>query len=109
MLARSAEAAIEVLDEKEKSDFKHYVNNSYSFNRENMFICKSKKLMNEYFSSVFSWLERCEAIFGFDLKGYKKIRLYTFLAERYMSYWFQKNTKFSILPIYFKDISDYKL
>ena len=95
--------AIEVLDEKEKSDFKHYVNNSYSFNRENMFICKSKKLMNEYFSSVFSWLERCEVIFGFDLKGYKKIRLYTFLAERYISYWFNKYSTPMPWPVFFFD------
>ena len=59
--------AIDVLDKKEKNDFKEYINNEYSFNRENMFICNSKKLMNEYFLSVFSWLEKCEPIFGFDL------------------------------------------
>ena len=44
--------AIDVLDKKEKNDFKEYINNEYSFNRENMFICNSKKLMNEYFSRV---------------------------------------------------------
>ena len=70
--------AINVLDNKEKNDFKEYINNEYSFNRENMFICNSKKLMNEYFLSVFSWLEKCEPIFGFDLKGYSKTRIYTY-------------------------------
>jgi hypothetical protein len=95
--------AIDVLDEKEKKDFKYYVNNNYSFNRENMFICRSKKLMNEYFLSVFSWLEKCEAIFGFDLKGYKKVRLYTFLAERYISYWFNKYSNPMPWPVFFFD------
>ena len=33
-------------------------------------------------------LERCEEIFGFNLEGYGKIRIYGFLAERYLSYWF---------------------
>ena len=54
------------------------------FNRENLFICRSKKLMKAYFTSVFSWLERCESIFGFNLEGYSKTRIYTFLAERYI-------------------------
>ena len=43
----------------------------------------------------------------YDLTGYGMKRIYGFLAERYMSYWFQKNTKFKIFPIYFKDISDF--
>ena len=93
--------AIKVLDEKEKNDFRKFINNEYSFNRENMFICRSKKLMNEYFLSVFSWLERCEPIFGFNLKGYAKTRLYTFLAERYISYWFNKYSKPLSWPIFF--------
>jgi len=95
--------AIEVLDNSEKNDFRNFVNNNYSFNRENMFICKSKKLMDAYFFSVFSWLERCEAIFGFDLKGYGKVRLYTFLAERYISYWFNKYSNPLSWPVFFFD------
>ena len=35
-----------------------------------MFICKSKTLLNNYYRSLFPWLERCEKVFGFDLKGY---------------------------------------
>ena len=34
------------------------------FNRENLFICRSKKLIDGYFSSVFPWLKKCEIIFG---------------------------------------------
>ena len=40
------------------------------------------------------------------LEGYGLKRIYGFLAERYMSFWFQKYTKFKTLPITFKDISD---
>ena len=64
--------AIDVLDEKEKDDFKYYINNHYSFNRENMFICRSKKLMNNYFFSVFAWLKRCEEIFFKSSLFYEK-------------------------------------
>ncbi len=68
-----------------------------------MFFCKSKKLMNDYFNSVFSWLEKCENEFGFELEGYSLKRLYAFLAERYLSYWFQKYSKYRTWPIFFYD------
>ena len=47
-------------------------------------------------------------VFGFDLKGYGLKRIYGFLAERYMSYWFQKYTKFKLMPIIFKDLTDFQ-
>ena len=62
--------------------------------------------LEKYYSSVFPWLTRCEKEFGFNLEGYGLKRIYGFLAERYMSFWFQKYTKFKTLPITFKDISD---
>ena len=38
-------------------------------------------------------------IFGFDkLKGYDTLRLYAYLAERYLSFWFKKYTKFKTSP-----------
>ena len=44
-------------------------------------------------------------LFGFDnLQGYGKQRIYAFLAERFMSYWFRKNTKSTLMPIIFYDI-----
>ena len=101
--------AINLLDIKEKKDFTEFVNNSVSFNPHNMFICKSKKLLKLYYESLFPWLERCEEIFGFDLEGYGLKRIYGFLAERYMSYWFMKYSKFKLMPILFKDISDFDL
>ena len=62
-----------------------------------------KKIMNDYFSSVFNWLFECEQIFGFDLEGYGQKRLYAFLAERYISFWFKKYTKLKTWPIFFYD------
>ena len=95
--------AISFLDKKEKTDFERFVNQKNSFNRENLFFCKSKKLMNDYFNSVFSWLAKCENEFGFELEGYSLKRLYAFLAERYLSYWFQKYSKYKTWPIFFYD------
>ena len=100
--------AIEMLEIDERNDFRQFVNKNISFNPHNMFICKNKKILFDYYNSVFPWLERCEKIFGFEnLKGYGLQRIYGFLAERYLSYWFKKYTKYSVLPIIFKDISDF--
>ena len=34
-----------------------------------MFICNSKKILNNYYNSVFPWLKKCEKEFGFKLDG----------------------------------------
>jgi hypothetical protein len=100
--------AIKVLNNKDKSDFQEFVNTEVSFNPHNMFICKNKEILYSYYESLFPWLFECEKIFGFkNLKGFGLQRIYGFLAERYMSYWFKKYTKYKILPIQFKDISDF--
>ena len=97
--------AIDLLNEENKNDFRNFVNREVSFNPHNMFICKSKKLLSSYYNEVFPWLEKCEQLFGFeDLKGYGLTRIYGFLAERFMSYWFKKNAKFKELPILFHDV-----
>ena len=87
---------------KERSDFRIFINNQ-SFNKENMFICRSKKIIKEYYNSVFPWLQRCENIFGFNLNAWHEIRIYAFLAERYLSYWFNKYTIVKEWPIFFYD------
>jgi hypothetical protein len=94
--------AIDLLEMKERSDFRTFINNQ-SFNKENMFICKSKKIIKEYYNSVFPWLQRCENIFGFNLNAWHEIRIYAFLAERYLSYWFNKYTTVKEWPIFFYD------
>ena len=97
--------AINLLDETNKDDFRKFVNREVSFNPQNMFICKTKTILKRYYEDLFPWLEKCEKLFGFEhLKGYGKIRIYGFLAERFMSYWFKKNTKHTTLPIIFYDI-----
>ncbi len=97
--------AIDLLEYEDRNDFNEFVNSKTYFNPHNMFICKSKKILENYYSTLFPWLERCEKIFGFEnLKGFGLIRIYTFLAERFMSYWFQKNTKSKTMPIVFYDI-----
>ena len=102
------EKAISLLDAKERSDFKDFVNEKVSFNPHNMFICRDKKILYSYYNSIFPWLERCEKVFGFEeLHEYGLKRIYGFLAERYLSYWFKKYTKYYLLPILFKDIGEF--
>ena len=97
--------AINLLDEKNKEDFRKFVNTEVSFNPHNMFICKSKRILKNYYEDLFPWLEKCEKLFGFkNLQGFGKIRIYTFLAERFMPYWFTKNSKSITMPIIFYDI-----
>ena len=97
--------AIDLLDNNERDNFREYTRQNVSFSRGNMFVCRSKKIINDYFDSIFPWLQRCEKIFGFDLEGYGQIRMYGFLAERYLSYWFNKYTKPLLWPVVFYDIS----
>ena len=97
--------AISLLDYKEQNDFKKFMLENNNYNRGNMFITKSKKIMNDYYESIFPWLERCEKIFKFKKKKYGTNRIYAFLAERYLSYWFKKYTNYKIWPIVFYDIN----
>ena len=84
------------------------MNNENSFNPHNMFFCK-KKILNDYYSVIFPWLEKCEELFKFENKGiYGLQRIYGFLAERFLSYWFKKNSNHIEIPIVGKDLSDYK-
>ena len=96
--------AIELLDDKNRNDFKKYVLESTSYNKGNMFITKSKEIMKQYYQDVFNWLEKCESEFGFDLTGYGKVRLYGFLAERFLPYWFNRYSKVLEWPIIFYDL-----
>ena len=69
--------------------------------------CSIEEQYDGVIKLIFKWLSSCEHLFGFEnLSGYGMTRIYGFLAERFMSYWFKKNTKFSTLPIIFKDISE---
>ena len=45
--------AIEVMDKTDRYDFEKFVNTKVSFNPHNMFICKSKKIMKDYYETIF--------------------------------------------------------
>lgn len=98
--------AILLLDKNIREEFKDFVNTEVSFNPHNMFICKSSKILNEYYNVIFPWLEKCEKEFGFRLEGYGLKRIYGFLAERFMPFWFKKYTNYKTMPLIFKDISE---
>ena len=100
--------AIDLLDDENKKDFMKFMYERTSFNPHNMFICRTS-ILKEYYSIIFPWLEKCENIFGFqELNQYGLKRIYGFLAERFLSYWFMKNFKVKEFPIIVKDLSDYK-
>lgn len=103
---KNLDKAIDLLNQEDREDFRKFVNSEVSFNPHNMFICKSQNILNNYYNAVFPWLEKCEKEFGFNLEGYGLKRIYGFLAERYLSFWFRKYTKFKTLPIIFADISE---
>ena len=89
---KNLERAISVMKEKDRSEFLHYVENNVCYNPHIMVISK-KRILNKWFSSLFEWLFECENVHGFDkLKGYDTQRLYAFLGERYLSFWFKKYT-----------------
>ena len=90
--------AINVLRQEDREEFRTYVNNNVSFNPHIMFVAKTG-IAEKWFSSVFPWLFKCEKIFGFKtLEGYDSQRLYAYLAERYLSFWFKKYSKYIEWP-----------
>ena len=98
--------AIELLNNEDKEDFRKFVNTNTSINQCNLFICRSKEQIKKYYETIFDWFEKLEKkIFGFDLEGYSKIRIYGFLSERFLPYWFIKNSKCIEWPISFKDLN----
>ena len=99
----SLDKAIDLLNDNDREDFRKYTRENISFSTGNMFVCRSKKIINNYYESLFPWLQRCEKVFGFDLKGYGNIRVYAFLGERYQSFWFNKYTKPLLWPVIFYD------
>ena len=93
--------AIKLLNNNDRDDFKNFTKENTEYNQGNMFISKNKKIIENYYQTTFEWLEKCERVFGFKLYGYGKTRVYSFLAERFLPYWFKKNSKFLEWPIFF--------
>ena len=64
--------------------------------------------MIAYYESIFPWLERCEKVFkniNNSSNDYGTRRIYAFLAERYMSYWFNKYSKVITWPVIFYNLN----
>ena len=96
--------AIKLVDKNDRKEFLNYVKKNTKFNPNIMFISK-KKIIDKWFKVLFEWLNRCEKEFGFkNLKGYDQTRLYAYLAERYLSFWFKKYTKYKEYPWIFIDV-----
>ena len=92
------EKAIHHLNDNDKEDFFEYLCRSTFYNPHIMFISKPE-IINKWFNELFSWLSKCEKTFGFEqLYGYDTQRLYAYLAERYLSFWFKKYTNYLTWP-----------
>ena len=90
--------AINVMHKKDRNDFRKFIYKSQNFNPHIMFISKPK-IMDKWFKDLFGWLSKCEKIFGFsNLHGYDTKRLYAYLAERYLSFWFRKYSNYIEWP-----------
>ena len=100
--------AINVMHKKDLKDFKKFIYESVEFNPHIMFIAKPK-IANLWFKDLFTWLSKCEKVFGFkSLYGYDTKRLYAYLAERYLSFWFRKYTNYVEWPYITLDINKKK-
>ena len=72
------------------------------------FFSNNVDLLNNFYEDLFAWLSECEKIFGFkDLVGYDTQRIYSFLTERYMPFWFNKYSKTTTWPWIFCDITKF--
>ena len=98
--------AINMLSTDDKKDFEDYVNINTSFSANIMYLSNNVKIIDQFYSSLFGWLEKCEQIFGLkETNVYGLRRMYTFLAERYTSFWFEKYSKVKYAPWLFRDFT----
>ncbi len=95
--------AINEMNDKDKFDFLEFVEKKTTYNPHIMFISK-KKILSKFFKDQFEWLFKCEKVFGLEnLRDYDQTRLYAFLAERYVPFWFKKYSKTIEWPWIFSD------
>ena len=96
--------AVKLINDNDRDEFINYLENETSLHAWNLLCCRSKSLLNSWYTNVFDWLFKCEQIFGFEnLSGYETGRIYAYLAERYLPFWFKKYSKVRTWPIYFLD------
>ena len=98
------ERAVKLINDSDRNGFIEYLNTETSLHAWNLLCCNSKTLLNDWYKTVFEWLFKCEEVFGFkDLSGYETGRIYAYLAERYLPFWFKKYSKVRTWPIYCLD------
>jgi hypothetical protein len=98
--------AISLLPKDEQDSFLKYLTLNTKLKGNCIFLSNKKKIVEKFYQSLFSWLFKCENYFGFaNLKGYGQKRIYSFLTERYMPYWFETKSKTLTWPWIFYDIS----
>ena len=98
--------AIKILPDNDRHDFEEYVNKKTSFSANIMYLSKNVELIDLFYSNLFNWLKDCEKIFGFENTNiYGLRRMYTFLAERYASFWFEKYSKVKYSSWIFRDFT----
>ena len=100
---KNLEKAIEQLPSEERSDFEKYIETKTSFSPNCMYLSNNPALVCRFYENLFEWLSNCESIFGFSKTAdYGTQRIYTFLTERYLPYWFEKYAKVDYAPwLYF--------
>ncbi len=90
--------AIDIMKPDQREKFRYYINNNIQFN-PNIMVISKKFILNKWFNDLFDWLFDCEKIFGFEnLRGYDTGRLYAYLSERYLSFWFNEFYKVKECP-----------
>ena len=99
--------AINVMPQKDKEDFINYISKNNMLSGHCIFLSNNNKLIDNFYTDLFEWLFKCEAIFGFDLKGYDNQRIYSFLTERYTPFWFNKYAKVKYWPWVYCDITKF--
>ncbi|MDA7714072.1 DUF4422 domain-containing protein [Candidatus Pelagibacter sp.] len=94
--------AASVMGKEQQNDFLNFINTETELSSPfSIFILKKKKF-EALCSSLFNWLNSCENIFNINkLQGHGQIRLFDYLAERYISYWIKKNTNYKISSFVF--------
>ena len=103
---KNLDIALNLLPEKDKVDFKNYINHKTFLSPNCMYISNNKELVANFYLNLFTWLENCEKVFGLKkTNDYGTQRIYTFLTERYLPFWFEKYCRVGYCPWLFFDLS----
>ena len=102
------EKASKALPDKDRNDFMNFVSSRTWLSGHCIYFSNNADLLNKFYRDLFNWLFDCEKVFGFkDLVGYDTQRIYSFLTERYMPFWFNKYAKTLTWPWVFCDITKF--